>query len=87
MKTAITEGLQLLHKEIKFINLEDTQEDKYFRAGLKHAYNIFNEKLTSEKNNLENSYIQGFCHSEYEGVMDFDKYYASTFETNKETLK
>lgn len=35
--------------------------------------------LDMEKDKLENSYIQGFCNCEYDGVMDFDKYYTSTF--------
>lgn len=43
--------------------------------------------LEEEKQQIIDAYIQGFCHCEYEGVMDTEKYYISTFETNKETLK
>lgn len=39
-----------------------------------------------EKDNLENAYIQGFCHCDNKRVMDFDKYYKKTFELCKEKM-
>lgn len=85
MKTAITEGLEFLDKEIKFITVHDSQEDKYYQAGLKHAYNIFKEKLTPEKDQIKRAFNVGGTEA-YE--ISSDDYYNHTFSTtNKETLK
>lgn len=37
-----------------------------------------------EKDNIENAYIQGFCHCDKKGVMDFEKYYKKTFKSCKD---
>lgn len=35
--------------------------------------------LEKEKQQIIDSYLQGFCHCEYEGIIDAQKYYKETF--------
>jgi len=36
--------------------------------------------LETEKQQIIDAYIQGYCHCEYEGVMDTENYYNSTYK-------
>jgi len=41
--------------------------------------------LDLEKQQIIDAYLQGYCHCEYEGVMNAEAHYNETFTTNKET--
>ena len=42
--------------------------------------------LPKEKNQIEDSYIQGFCECEHIGIMDVDKYYNKNFNDKRKTV-
>ena len=41
-------------------------------------------RLEKEKEQIIDAYIQGFCHCEYEGIMDAEKYYKNNFGDSNE---
>ena len=41
-------------------------------------------RLEKEKEQIIDAYIQGFCHCEYEGIMDAEKYYNNNFGDSNE---
>ena len=41
-------------------------------------------RLEKEKEQIIDAYIQGFCHCEYEGIMDVEKYYMNSFGDSNE---
>ena len=57
--TALQELIEILNKSQKFINDNDSKEDKYYRRGLREAIEEANKLLEKEKEQIKNSYLEG----------------------------
>ena len=57
--TALQELIEILNKSQKFINDNDSKEDKYYRRGLREAIEEANKLLEKEKEQIKNSYLDG----------------------------
>ena len=57
--TALQELIEILNKSQKFINDNDSKEDKYYRSGLREAIEEANKLLEKEKEQIKNSYLEG----------------------------
>ena len=57
--TALQELIEILNKSQKFINDNDSKEDKYYRSGLREAIEEANKLLEKEKEQIKNSYLDG----------------------------
>lgn len=84
--TAIEEILEKLREEIKFINEDDSREDKYYQTGLKLAFNIVKEYLVKERVQIQKAYSQGRSDEEtrFPYATDEVDYYNSTFGDSNE---
>ena len=83
MKTAMQEVI-LKMKEAK-VSFPNVGFDEEFIRGFNKAFQMaifITEKVGTEKEKQQiiDSYLQGFCHCEYEGIMDAQKYYKETFD-------
>ena len=85
MNTAITEILEKLREEIKFINKDDSKEDRYYQSGLKLAFNIVKEFRAKEQIQIQDAFDDG--QSNYTSPRDYEtgkEYFNSTFGDNPE---
>ena len=57
--TALQELIEILNESQKFINDNDSKEDKYYRRGLREAIQEANKLLEKEKEQIKNSYLEG----------------------------
>ena len=57
--TALQELIEILNESQKFINDNDSKEDKYYRRGLREAIEEANKLLKKEKQQIKNSYLDG----------------------------
>ena len=57
--TALQELIEILNESQKFINDNDSKEDKYYRRGLIEAIEEANKLLEKEKEQIKNSYLEG----------------------------
>ena len=57
--TALQELIEILNESQKFINDNDSKEDKYYRRGLREAIEVANKLLEKEKEQIKNSYLEG----------------------------
>ena len=57
--TALQELIEILNESQKFINDNDSKEDKYYRSGLREAIEEANKLLEKEKEQIKNSYLDG----------------------------
>ena len=57
--TALQELIEILNESQKFINDNDSKEDKYYRRGLREAIEEANKLLEKEKQQIKNSYLEG----------------------------
>lgn len=57
--TALQELIEILNKSQKFINDNDSKEDKYYRSGLREAIEEANKLLEKEKEQIKKSYLEG----------------------------
>ena len=57
--TALQELIEILNESQKFINDNDSKEDKYYRSGLREAIEEANKLLEKEKQQIKNSYLEG----------------------------
>ena len=57
--TALQELIEILNKSQKFINDNDSKEDKYYRRGLREAIEEANKLLEKEKEQIKKSYLEG----------------------------
>lgn len=57
--TALQELIEILNESQKFINDNDSKEDKYYRRGLREAIEEANKLLEKEKEQIKNSYLDG----------------------------
>ena len=57
--TALQELIEILNESQKFINDNDSKEDKYYRSGLREAIEEANKLLEKEKEQIKNSYLEG----------------------------
>ena len=57
--TALQELIEILNESQKFINDNDSKEDKYYRRGLREAIEEANKLLKKEKQQIKNSYLEG----------------------------
>ncbi len=57
--TALQELIEILNESQKFINDNDSKEDKYYRRGLREAIEEANKLLEKEKEQIKNSYLEG----------------------------
>ena len=57
--TALQKLIEILNKSQKFINDNDSKEDKYYRSGLREAIEEANKLLEKEKEQIKNSYLEG----------------------------
>ena len=51
-KTALQELIEILNKSQKFINDNDSKEDKYYRSGLREAIEVAKNLIPTEKNKM-----------------------------------
>ena len=57
--TALQKLIEILNESQKFINDNDSKEDKYYRSGLREAIEEANKLLEKEKEQIKNSYLDG----------------------------
>lgn len=57
--TALQKLIEILNESQKFINDNDSKEDKYYRRGLREAIEEANKLLEKEKEQIKNSYLEG----------------------------
>lgn len=57
--TALQKLIEILNESQKFINDNDSKEDKYYRRGLREAIEEANKLLEKEKEQIKNSYLDG----------------------------
>ncbi len=57
--TALQELIEILNESQKFINDNDSKEDKYYRRGLREAIEEANKLLEKEKEQIKKSYLEG----------------------------
>ena len=82
--TALQELIEILNESQKFINDNDSKEDKYYRSGLREAIEEANKLLEKEKEQIKNSYLEG--DSNGCGCYDFltnedaEQYYNETYK-------
>ena len=82
--TALQELIEILNESQKFINDNDSKEDKYYRSGLREAIEVANKLLEKEKEQIKNSYLEG--DSNGCGCYDFltnedaEQYYNETYK-------
>ena len=82
--TALQELIEILNESQKFINDNDSKEDKYYRRGLREAIEEANKLLEKEKEQIKNSYLEG--DSNGCGCYDFltnedaEQYYNETYK-------
>ena len=82
--TALQELIEILNESQKFINDNDSKEDKYYRSGLIEAIEVANKLLEKEKEQIKNSYLEG--DSNGCGCYDFltnedaEQYYNETYK-------
>ena len=57
--TALKELIEILNESQKFINDNDSKEDKYYRRGLREAIEEANKLLEKEKEQIKKSYLEG----------------------------
>ena len=57
--TSLQELIEILNESQKFINANDSKEDKYYRRGLREAIEEANKLLEKEKEQIKNSYLEG----------------------------
>ena len=57
--TSLQELIEILNESQKFINDNDSKEDKYYRRGLREAIEEANKLLEKEKEQIKNSYLEG----------------------------
>ena len=57
--TALQELIEILNESQKFINDNDSKEDKYYRRGLREAIEEANKLLEKEKQQIKKSYLEG----------------------------
>ena len=82
--TALQELIEILNESQKFINDNDSKEDKYYRRGLREAIEEANKLLEKEKEQIKKSYLDG--DSNGCGCYDFltnedaEQYYNETYK-------
>ena len=57
--TALQKLIEILNESQKFINDNDSKEDKYYRSGLREAIEEANKLLEKEKEQIKKSYLEG----------------------------
>ena len=57
--TVLQELIEILNESQKFINDNDSKEDKYYRRGLREAIEEANKLLEKEKEQIKKSYLEG----------------------------
>ncbi len=57
--TALQKLIEILNESQKFINDNDSKEDKYYRRGLREAIEEANKLLEKEKEQIKKSYLEG----------------------------
>lgn len=57
--TALQELIEILNESQKFINDNDSKEDKYYRRGLREAIEEAKKLLEKEKEQIKKSYLEG----------------------------
>jgi hypothetical protein len=83
MKTALTKIEEVLEKNIKYINKDDDQSDRYYQAGMMFALNLVREEKKTEKQQIIDA--QNYSQRGVDGEIYYNMVYGDT--TNKETLK
>ena len=84
--TALQELIEILNESQKFINDNDSKEDKYYRRGLREAIEEANKLLEKEKEQIKNSYLDGDGDGNGCGCYDFltnedaEQYYNETYK-------
>ena len=82
--TALQELIEILNKSQKFINDNDSKEDKYYRRGLREAIEEANKLLEKEKEQIKNSYIDsdgnGCGCYDFLTNEDAEQYYNETYK-------
>ena len=79
MTTAIQDLISDLDRIKK--HLTQKTEIQTIQLIIDTAKNKYSKK---EKEQIIDAYIQGFCHCEYEGIMDAEKYYKNNFGDSNE---
>ena len=82
--TALQELIEILNESQKFINDNDSKEDKYYRRGLREAIEEANKLLEKEKEQIKNSYLDGYgngcgCY-DFLTNEDAEQYYNETYK-------
>jgi len=83
METALNEILDKLREEIKFINDDDSREDRFYQSGLKLAFNIVKEYRAKEQIQIQDAFDNG--QANYTSPRDYEtgkEYYNETFKTS-----
>ena len=57
--TALQELIEILNESQKFINDNDSKEDKYYRRGLREAIEEANKLIEKEKKQIIEAFYQG----------------------------
>lgn len=87
MKTALTDLIEALELDIKYITDDDSKEDRYHRQGLKYACDLAKEKLKKEKELLNNFYKAGEKNVDFDSLhgygslSNFEKHFEETFKS------
>ena len=75
--TALQELIEILNKSQKFINDNDSKEDKYYRSGLREAIEEANKLLEKESYQIINAWDSAYFEdSNHSG----EQYYNETYK-------
>ncbi len=91
-KTNYQKQIEDLNKQIADLNKDKAylkEKNTLVLTQLENLSVISSSQAESIKKSMENlgmkdAYIQGFCHCEYEGIMDAEKYYKNNFGDSNE---
>lgn len=78
--TALQELIEILNESQKFINDNDSKEDKYYRRGLREAIEEANKLILSEQLQIIHDYNNGCLDTLKDKMKQGIEYYNETYK-------
>lgn len=78
--TALQKLIEILNESQKFINDDDSKEDKYYRTGLKEAIEVAKNLIPTEKQQIIEAYNHGCLDTLKDEMKQGKQYYNETYK-------
>ena len=78
--TALQKLIEILNESQKFINDNDSKEDKYYRSGLREAIQEANKLLEKEEEQIIDAYNHGCIDTLNDEMKQGKQYYNETYK-------